>query len=158
MNVRFNYVDFATGLVAPAPYTPTPAFPPPALTPLRKPVAASRIGLITLAGVQRADEPLLGETNDLSYRIIERGTPYDQLTIAHKTPVRVFAVDDVNVVYPHDRLIELEAEGVIGSFAPRTLSMVGSITKYGALVDETVPKLHAELDRQGVDLVILIPL
>ena len=74
------------------------------------------------------------------------------------TAVRVFALEDLNVVYPHDRLIELEAEGTIGSFAERTVSMVGSITRYGRLVDETVPKIHAELDRQGVDLAILIPL
>jgi D-proline reductase (dithiol) PrdB len=155
---RFNYVDFASALIAPAPYTPTPNFPPPALTPLRRPIAQSKIGLVTLAGVQRRDEQRLGETNDLSYRIIRRGTPFSDLFVAHTTAVRVFALEDLNVVYPHDRLIELEAEGTIGSFAERTVSMVGSITRYGALVDETVPKIHAELEQQGVDLAILIPL
>jgi D-proline reductase (dithiol) PrdB len=158
MTQRFNYVAFASDLIAPAPYTPTPDFPPPVLTPLRKPLAESTIGLITLAGVQRKDEPRLGETNDLSYRIVERGTPFDELFVAHTTPVRVFAVEDLNVVYPHDRLIELEADGTIGAFAPRTISMIGSITRYGELVDETVPRIHAELERQGVDLAILIPL
>jgi D-proline reductase (dithiol) PrdB len=155
---RFNYVDFASDLIAPAPYTPTPDFPPPAVTPLRKPIAESTIGLVTLAGVQRKDEPRLGETNDLSYRIIQRGTPFDELFVAHTTAVRVFALQDLNVVYPHDRLIELEADGTIGAFAPRTISMVGSITRYGALVDQTVPKIHAELAAQGVDLAILVPL
>ncbi len=158
MPQRFNYVDFATDLIAPAPYTPTPSFPPPALTPLRKPIAQSTIGLVTLAGVQRRDEPRLGETNDLSYRIVRRGTPFRDLFVAHTTAVRVFALEDLNVVYPHDRLIELEADGTIGSFAERTVSMVGSITRYGQLVDETVPKIHAELEQQGVDLAILVPL
>jgi D-proline reductase (dithiol) PrdB len=155
---RFNYVDFATQLIAPAPYTPTPDFPPPRLTPLRKPISESTIGLVTLAGVQRRDEPRLGETNDLSYRIVERGSPFDELFVAHTTAVRVFALEDLNVVYPRDRLIELEVDGTIGKFAPRTVSMVGSITRYGKLVDETVPKIHAELNDQGVDLAILIPL
>jgi D-proline reductase (dithiol) PrdB len=158
MTQRFNYVDFASDLIAPAPYTPTPDFPPPVLTPLRKPISQSTIGLVTLAGVQRRDEPRLGETNDLSYRIVQRGTPVDELFVAHTTAVRVFAEDDLNVVYPHDRLIELEAEGTIGAFARRTVSMVGSITRYGALVDETVPRIYSELDAQGVDLAILIPL
>jgi D-proline reductase (dithiol) PrdB len=158
MKQRFNYVEFATALIAPAPYTPTPNFPPPGLTPLRKPISESTIGLVTLAGVQRRDEPRLGETNDLSYRIVDRGTPFDDLYVAHTTAVRVFALEDLNVVYPHDRLIELEADGTIGTFAARTVSMVGSITRYGKLVDETVPRIHAELAAQGVDLAILIPL
>lgn len=158
MPQRFNYVDFATDLIAPAPYTPTPSFPAPALTPLRKPISESTIGLVTLAGVQRHDEPRLGETNDLTYRIIRRGTPFDELFVAHTTAVRVFALEDLNVVYPHDRLIELETDGTIGRFAERTVSMVGSITRYGALVDDSVPKIHRELAEQGVDLAILIPL
>jgi D-proline reductase (dithiol) PrdB len=158
MPQRFNYVDFASDLIAPAPYTPTPDFPPPLLAPLRKPISESTIGLVTLAGVQRKDEPRLGETNDLSYRIIERGTPFEDLFIAHTTAVRVFAEQDLNVIYPHDRLIELEADGTIGKFAPRTVSMVGSITRYGALLDGTVPKIYDELNAQGVDLAILIPL
>jgi D-proline reductase (dithiol) PrdB len=158
MPQRFNYVEFATDLIAPAPYTPTPDFPPPALTPLRKPISQSTIGLVTLAGVQRHDQPRLGETNDLSYRIVDRGTPFEDLYVAHTTAVRVHAVEDLNVIYPHDRLIELEADGTIGAFAPRTVSMVGSITRYGKLVDETVPQIYAELAAQGVDLAILIPL
>ena len=158
MTQRFNYVDFASALIAPAPYTPTPNFPAPDFTPLRKPIGGSTIGLVTLAGVQRRDEPRLGETNDLSYRIVRRGTPFDELFVAHTTAVRVFALDDLNVIYPHDRLIELESDGTIGRFADRAVSMVGSITRYGKLVDDTVPKIHAELTEQGVDLAILIPL
>ena len=158
MPQRFNYIDFATELIAPAPYTATPDFPPPALKPLGRPICQSTVGLVTLAGVQRRDEPRLGETNDLSYRIVQRGTPFVDLFVAHTTAVRVFALQDLNVVYPHDRLIELEADGTIGAFAPQTISMVGSITRYGRLVDETVPKIYAELVRQGVDLALLIPL
>lgn len=155
---RFNYVEFASALIAPQPYTPTPCFPPPRLTALRKPVRESTIGVVTTGGIQRRDEPRLEETNDLSYRILERGTPFDELMVAHATPVRVWPLADLNVVYPHDRLIELEAEGSIGRFAQRSVSMIGSITMYGRLVDETVPRIAAELRAQDVDLALVVPL
>ena len=60
------------------------------------------------------------------------------MVIAHKTPVRVWAVQDINVAFPRDRFVELEAEGTIGQLAPRSVSMVGSITKYTELIQKTV--------------------
>jgi D-proline reductase (dithiol) PrdB len=155
---RFDWVPFMKAMLAPAPYTPLPNFPPPQRTALRRTIAESTIGIVTLAGVQRRDEPLLGEANDLSFRLLDRTTPFSELTIAHRTPVRVFAEQDLNVVYPRDRLVELEAEGTIGHLAERAVSLVGSITRYGALVEETVPRIHDELARHGVDLAILVPI
>jgi D-proline reductase (dithiol) PrdB len=153
----FSYVQFMTELMAPQPYPRQPNFAPPRITALRKPISQSTIGIFTSAGIQlRADTPL-SETNDLSYRLIDRRTPYSELTIAHQTPVRRWALEDMNVAFPRDRLIELEAEGVIGGLAPRAVSMVGSISKFTELLKTTVPAIKDEFDRQGVDLVFLFP-
>lgn len=153
----FSYVQFMTELMAPQPYPRQPNFSPPRLAPLRKPISQSTIGLFTSAGVQlRGDDPL-AETNDLSYRLIERATPYSELTIAHRTPVRKWALDDLNVAFPRDRLVELEGEGVIGKLASKAVSMVGSISKFSELVKTAVPRLKAEFDAQRVDLVFLFP-
>ena len=146
-----------TDLMAPAPYPRQPVFAPPGLTPLRKPIAESTVGIFTSAGVQRRDEPLLAETNDLSYRRIDRETPLTDLVVAHQTPVRKWALEDLNVAFPRDRLVELESEGTIGRLAPQAISMVGSITKFTELLQETVPAIQAEFDRQEVDLVLLFP-
>jgi D-proline reductase (dithiol) PrdB len=100
---------------------------------------------------------LLGETNDLSYRLIDRETPYSDLIIAHQTPVRRWALEDLNVAFPRDRLIDLEAVGEIGGLAPRAVSMVGSISRYTELIGSTVPRIQAEFEAQGVDLVLLAP-
>jgi D-proline reductase (dithiol) PrdB len=153
----FSYVEFMTELMAPQPYPRQPDFAPPSIMPLRKPVGASTIGIFTSAGVQRKDEPLLTETNDLSYRLIDRETPYADLIVAHRTPVRRWALEDLNVAFPRDRLCELEAAGEIGKLAPRAISMVGSISKYTELIDTTVPRIKAEFDAQSVDLVLLFP-
>lgn len=155
----FSYISFMTALLAPRPYggANQPNFEPPSLTPLRKPIAQSTIGVFSSAGLQLPSEPLLEETNDLSYRVIERATPLSELIVAHKTPVRKWAVDDPNVAFPRDRLVELEQEGVIGKLADRAVSMVGSITRFTELITETVPRIKEEFDSQGVDLVLLYP-
>ncbi len=153
----FSYVNFMTELMAPKPYPPQPKFDLPKLTSLRRPIAESKIGIFTSSGAQLRTEPLLAETNDLSYRLIDRETPLSDLIVAHKTPVRVWAVEDINVAYPRDRLVELEAEGSIGRLAPSAVSMVGSITKYTELLQKTVPAIKEEFDSQGVDLVFLFP-
>ena len=153
----FNYVGFMTELMAPKEYPPQPNFDPPRLTPLRRSIADSTIGVFTSAGVQLRTEPLFSETNDLSYRLIDREAPLSELVVAHQTPVRFWALEDLNVAYPRDRLVELEQEGTIGHLAPRAVSMVGSISQYTDLLQRTVPAIKEEFDSQGVDLVFLFP-
>ncbi len=153
----FSYVQFMTELMAPQPYPRQPNFAPPVLAPMRKPIAQSTIGVFTSAGIQLKGDVLLAETNDLSYRLIDRETAYSDLTIAHQTPVRTWALEDLNVAFPRDRLVELEAEGVIGRLAPKAVSMVGSISKFTELIKSTLPRIKAEFDTQGVDLVFLFP-
>jgi D-proline reductase (dithiol) PrdB len=153
----FSYVRFMTDLMAPKPYPRQPIFEPPRLTPLPKPISESTIGIFTTAGIQLRSDTLLAETNDLSYRLIDRGIPYSELTVAHQTPVRVWALEDLNVAFPRERLAELEAEGTIGRLAPRAVSMVGSITKFTELLQKTVPSIKEVFDAQGVDLIFLFP-
>jgi len=153
----FSYVDFMTKLLAPRPYAQLPNFDPPRLTPLRKPIAQSTVGVFTSCGARLPHQEPLKVTNDLTYRLLPREVPLSDLVIDHETPVRVWALQDLNVAYPRDRMIELEAEGAIGRLAPRAVSMVGSIAQYTELVTETVPKIKREFDEQGVDLAFLFP-
>ena len=153
----FLYTDFMAKLMAPRTFPPLPNFPPPALAALRRPVAESTIGVLTSCGCQLPGDPPLAEVNDLSYRRISRDVPLSDLIIRHQTPVRVWAEQDLNVAYPRDRLIELEAEGTIGRLAPKAVSIVGSITRFTELLNETVPAIKEEFDSQGVDLVFLSP-
>lgn len=132
-------------------------FEPPRLTPLRKPVRESTVGLFTSCGAQLPQDPPLGETEDLSFRLVPRDTPVSNLVISHKTAVRKWAVEDPNVAFPLDRMKELEAEGSIGRLAHTSVSMVGSIQRFTDLVEQTVPVIKQVFDVQGVDLVFLFP-
>lgn len=134
-----------------------PVFDPPKLTPLRKPLAASTIGLFVSCGAHLPDDPPLGETEDISFRIVHRDTPLSKLVVSHKTRVRKWAVEDLNVAFPLDRMKELEAEGTFRRLAHTAVSMVGSIQRYTDLVEQTIPAIKQIYDSQGVDLVFVFP-
>jgi D-proline reductase (dithiol) PrdB len=134
-----------------------PVFDPPQLTSLREPIAESVVGLFGSCGAQLAEDPPLGETEDISFRLVPRDTPVSKLVISHQTCVRKWAVEDPNVAFPLDRLKELEAEGAFKRLAHTAVSMVGSIQRFTELVEQTVPAIKKIYDSQGVDLVFLFP-
>jgi D-proline reductase (dithiol) PrdB len=134
-----------------------PEFDPPVLTPLRKPIAESTIGLFVSCGAQLPADPPLLETEDITFRLLHRDTPIDRLIVSHKTLVRKWALEDLNVAYPIDRLKELEAEGAFRRLAHTSVSMVGSIERYTELIEQTIPSIKAIYDAQGVDLVLVLP-
>jgi len=127
------------------------------LSPLRKSIEESTIGVLTSCGAQLTDDKPLAETNDLSYRLLHRSVPLSALKISHMTPSRKWALEDLNVAYPRDRLIELEAQGVFKKLAPNAISMVGSITLYSELLNEMAPRIKEEFDQQEVDLALVLP-
>jgi D-proline reductase (dithiol) PrdB len=139
------------------PFKNRPTFDPPKLTPLRKAIAASKVGLFTSCGAQLPEDPNLGETEDISFRLIHRDTPVAKLVISHQTKVRKWAVEDPNVAFPLDRMKELEADRTIGRLAHTAISMVGSLQRYTDLVEQTVPAIKQIYDAQGVDLVLVLP-
>jgi D-proline reductase (dithiol) PrdB len=139
------------------PPRPAPLFDPPALTPLRKSIAQSTVGMFVSCGAQLPEDPPLGETEDISFRLLHRDTPLLKLVISHKTAVRKWAEEDLNVAYPLDRMKELEAEGAIGRLSHTAVSMVGSIQRFTELLEKTVPAIKQIYDSQGVDLVLLFP-
>jgi D-proline reductase (dithiol) PrdB len=153
----FMYADYMTKLMAPKPYPRQAQFDPPRLTPLRKPIEESTIGVLTSSGVQLKDDEPMAETNDLSYRLVHRNIPLSELKVSHMTPVRKWALEDLNVAYPRDRLIELEQEGVFKKLAPNAVSLVGSITLYTELLNDLAPRIKQEFDKQEVDLALILP-
>ena len=139
------------------PPSPLPAFEPPRLTPLTVPLEKATVGIVTTCGAYFPDQERLGETEDITFRLLQRDRSPRDLLIAHRTPIRVFVEADPNVSYPRDRLLELERDGTIGRLADNAVSMVGSITRYDELAVETAPRIVEEFERSGVDLVLVLP-
>jgi D-proline reductase (dithiol) PrdB len=124
-------------------------------TPLRRPIAQATVAIITTGGVHLcADRPFELKTDAL-FRAIPRSTSSADLCITHEHYDRRDVLRDLNLVFPLERLLELEVEGIVGRVAdvhygfgftqdPRDLLAPGR--KVGRL-----------LAQAQVDLVILVP-
>ena len=63
--------------------------------------------------------------------------------------------EDVNCIFPLDRMVELEQEGVIGGLASTNYSFMGYIQRPDLLSTETAPQVAKRLKADGVQAVVL---
>lgn len=131
-------------------------------TPLRRPLAESRVALVTSAGfVLPGQEPFDDEVRggDTSFREIPGTVDVAALIETHRsqsfdhTGVR----SDANLAFPLDRFRELAAGGRIGSLNHRHLSFMGSITAPGRLLRDSAPEAARRLAADGVEVALLVP-
>ena len=83
----------------------------------------------------------------------------DGLIVGHNSTNfdRAGSIADRNVVFPIDRLAEMEADGVIGRVAPRHLSFLGSTFDLSTFQLDTGPAAARLLRDDGVDVVLAHP-
>lgn len=129
---------------------------------LARPLAASRVALVTTAGlVVQGDQPfdLSRRGGDPTYRVIPHDTAQERLGVFHRSEAfdRSSLTRDLNVVFPRDPMAQAARDGRIGSVAPRHLSFMGSITAPGRLIREDAPQAGAALVADGVDVALLVP-
>ena len=121
------------------------------------PLSQRRVALLTSAGLHRVGDDAFSMV-DLSYRVIPGAIRAEELTMTHSSVHfdRAGFREDVNLVFPIDRLRELEAEGVIGSIADYHYSLMGA----GWLphqIEPTMRELARLLREDEVDAVCLVP-
>ncbi len=121
------------------------------------PLSKRRVAILTSAGLHRVGDPAFA-TFDLSYRVIPGTTLANQLTMTHSSIHfdRTGFREDVNVVFPIDRLHELASEGVIGSVADYHYSLMGAGWPPPA-IEPTIRELADRLREDEVDAVCLAP-
>jgi D-proline reductase (dithiol) PrdB len=127
-------------------------------TPLAKPLAEARVGLVTSCGVHLASDPPFDESRPLGDPTF-RELPADATAfkITHPHYDHRSALQDLNCVYPLGRLKELAAEGLIRSVAPRHFAFMGSITYTKPLIRESAPEVARRFKADAVDVVLLTP-
>jgi D-proline reductase (dithiol) PrdB len=134
-------------------------------TPLEKPISECRMALLSSGGIAlRSERPFDQEGErqnpwwgDPGFRVIPRGTKADEIKLYHLHVDPQFAETDLNTLLPIDRLVELEADGFIGSAAPSHYSMMGYNLQPLVLLEETVPAIIRNLRDEAVDVVVLVP-
>ena len=114
-----------------------------------------RIAIVTTAGLQRRDDPpfYLG-TGD--YRVIPGDVTGADLVMSHASINfdRSGFQEDVNVVFPIDRLRALKDDGVIGSLGSYHYTLLG--TTHPEQMEESVKTIAGLLKDDGVDSVFLV--
>jgi len=124
-------------------------------TPLRKPVAESTFVLITTGGVHLQHDPPFHLNGDSSYRVIPREAQPGDLAISHQAYDRTDALKDINLVFPIERLRELEAERIIGRLAEDHygFGLMGSAVRLMPAIKEVARRIR----EAGVDVALLVP-
>ena len=120
------------------------------------PLNQRRVAIVSTAGLQRrSDRPFAADAAD--YRVLPGDSTAADIVMSHVSLEydRTGFQQDLNVVFPIDRLKELAAEGVIGSVADFHYSVMGATPP-----DEMEPAAH-ELSglfkADAVDTVLLVP-
>jgi D-proline reductase (dithiol) PrdB len=134
-------------------------------TPVIKPLSKITFALMTSAGInmhgdppfdmeRETREPLWG---DPSYRKIPiTATPAD-IDVNHLHVNTGYIKKDINVALPINRFQELAADGIIGALAPTAYSYYGYQMDPTVLISETMPRVAADMQSEGVEAALLTP-
>lgn len=131
-----------------------------AFTPLSKPLAESRVALVTTAGAHLdSQKPFHVATvaGDSSHRIVPDDLDPANLRFTHTHYDTAPATEDPNCVFPIDRLHELVDHGRIGEASPVHIGMMGFNPDPRPIQDELAPRVAGILADAEVDVAIMVP-
>lgn len=162
MNSTIRYIDRTRQLydkIGYPPYSWFHADTESAWTPMTKPLAASRLGMISTAGTYVAGQIAYYYKDDTSIRKIPHDTPKKDLRFSHITEnYLVEARKDPATVFPSDVLASLQAEGMIGELATNYFSCMGGIYSQRRVREELIPSLQQAIAEDSIDCLLLVPL
>jgi len=124
-------------------------------TPFERDLSETTIALVSTAGVHlKTQEPYEVE-GDGSYRVIPSNANVADLMITHDHYDHEAADQDINVVFPIERLRELVADGTIKGLNTDFFGMMGYTLKMKQVLEETGPEIAKKIERSATDLVLL---
>ncbi|MBI3966191.1 MAG: hypothetical protein HY329_11200 [Chloroflexi bacterium] len=129
-------------------------------TPLPKRLRDATLALVTSGGVHHVDQPPFNAVkNDLTYRELPRSVDYADLRITHYNQYsrRGPAGSDFNCVFPMQRLLELERDGIVGAVAATAYSFMGRCFLRTELRELLAPALMDCVRAEGADAVLFVP-
>jgi D-proline reductase (dithiol) PrdB len=121
------------------------------------PLKQRRVAIVTTAGLHRRDQPTFNLA-DTGYRVIDGTTTGRDLVMSHSSVNfdRTGFQQDINVVFPIDRLRELAREGAIGSLAAYHYSLMGALWEPDE-VETSARQIAGLLKQDQVDAALLVP-
>lgn len=134
-------------------------------TPLSKPLSDCTVALVSSAALAlNSDARFEMEIeqrdpwfSDPSFRIIPRDARTADVEVYHLHINTEFAARDLDCVLPLLRLAELASAGEIGGAAASHYSFSGYTLRPDRLLQESAPAMVEQMRREGVDVVVLVP-
>jgi D-proline reductase (dithiol) PrdB len=134
-------------------------------TPLSRPLSQCTVAMLSSAGIAlKTDRPFDQEGErqnpwwgDPSYRILPKTATEAEVRLYHMHIDPSYAAQDLNCLFPLQRLQAMENGGRIGRMGPRHYSMMGYLLNPEALLRETVPAIIRDLREDLADVVVLVP-
>lgn len=120
------------------------------------PLSERRIAMVSTAGIQRrGDRPFMEDSAD--FRVIPGDIDFADVVMSHISANfdRSGFQQDLNVIFPIERLQELADEGVIGSVADFHYAFMGATDP--AEMEPTARHLAGLLKGDAVDGVLMVP-
>src|SRR5260370_2646544 len=122
---------------------------------LGEPFSECTVLVVTTGGVHVQSDRLFNLNGDPTYRAIPKNAEASDLAISHQAYDKTDALRDINLVFPIERLRELEAEQVIGRLAEEHygFGLMGSAMRLMPAIKDVARRISVA----GVDLVLLVP-
>lgn len=124
-------------------------------TPRFRALNESVFALVSTAGVHLRDQEPYNVEGDNSWRLIPGDVQADQLMVTHAHYDHTDADQDINCVFPIDRLRELAADGIIGGVSDRHLGFMGYTQQLRDLYERAAPEVAKIIVRSKADAVLL---
>jgi D-proline reductase (dithiol) PrdB len=124
-------------------------------TPRTQELNQAVFALVSTAGVHLREQEPYDLAGDNSWRVIPGDVRAADLMVTHAHYNHQHADQDINCVFPIDRLRELAADGVIGGVSDKHLGFMGYTQQLRDLYERAAPEMAREIDRSQADAVLL---
>jgi len=127
-----------------------------------KPLKDCKVALVTTSGVHHSEQDpfdMQDSDGDPSFRAIDGASIMSAYKITHDYYDHSDAEKDLNIIFPLQRLNELQQEGKIGKVAGTHFSFMGHIDgrHIATLVSKSAKQVVDRLKQDAVDIVLLTP-
>ena len=127
---------------------------------LKKPLAECRLGFVSTSGTQlKGSMPfdVVHPIGDYTFRKVPSSTQPNDLEIHQIKYPTSGANQDVNVIYPIQRLQELASKGVVGELTDNFYSFIGYNMDPHHLQSTLAEDLADAFEQEGADIVLAAP-
>lgn len=125
--------------------------------PMSKPLAASRLGLLSTSGAYALGQVAYHYKDDTSIRALPSSIAASDVRFSHITENYLAdAKRDPNCILPLSPLRTLVREGVVGELADQVFSCMGGVYSQRRVREEVAPALLDAFRSQQVDCALLV--